>query len=226
MYSRKNCTVSSRDVQQWAQNQIGEYLSIKDYGKKCTQDVLLKVLLLAAAGITSIGAVCKNLSDAPTAQAILAALRATLPDLATLERQDFRVGEGSISSAAISPDGEWALFSSASGRSAREVFLTRFPSGEGEWQVSIDGAWETAFSPDGSEIHFVDREQRLYRVTLQTEPEVILGAPELLGQAQDGTTLTGMSAAGSGRFLATQALGSSDGDLVIVLGWAAELAGR
>ena len=87
MHSRKNCTVSSRDVQQWAQNQIGEHLSIKDHGKKCTQDVLLKVLLLAAAGITSIGAICKKLSGAPTSQAILAALRATLPDLATLERQ-------------------------------------------------------------------------------------------------------------------------------------------
>jgi hypothetical protein len=42
--------------------------------------------------------------------------------------------------------------------------------GEGEWQVSVDGATSAAFSPDGSKIYYVNR-QKLYRITLQTEPE-------------------------------------------------------
>jgi serine/threonine protein kinase len=142
-------------------------------------------------------------------------------DLTSLERRAFRVGDKDFSlSASVSPDGEWALLSSAG-----TVLLTRFPSGEGEWQVSPDGGSNAAFSPGGSEIHFVS-DRKLYRVSLQAEPEVFLGAPELIGRAEEGTTLHGTSEEGSGRFLATQTEGSIDGDLVVVLGWAAELAGR
>ncbi|MFT5153050.1 MAG: hypothetical protein ACI841_003049 [Planctomycetota bacterium] len=142
-------------------------------------------------------------------------------DLTSLERRDFRVGDKDFGlSGSVSPDGEWALI-----RSGGKILLSRFPSGEGEWQVSPDGGSNAAFSADGSEIHFVsDRE--LYRVSLQTEPEVILGTPELIGRAEEGTTLHGASEKGSSRFLATQTAGSIDGDLVVVLGWAAELAGR
>ncbi len=141
-------------------------------------------------------------------------------DLTSLERRDFRVGDETLLSPSISPDGEWAVFSSA-----QEVFLTRFPGGEGEWQVSTDGGREAAFSPDGSEIHFVN-DRKLYRVSLQTEPDVLLGAPEFIGQAEEGTKLYATSEEGSGRFLATQTLGAIDGDLVVVLGWASELGGR
>jgi len=109
--------------------------------------------------------------------------------------------------------------------SAGTVLLSRFPSGEGEWQVSPDGGSKAAFSRDSSEIHFVS-DRNLYRVSLQTEPEVILGAPELIGRAEEGTHLNGISEEESDRFLATRTVGSIDGNLVVVLGWAAELAGR
>ncbi len=142
-------------------------------------------------------------------------------DLSTLERTPFRLGDKGFGfDAAISPDGRWAVLSSAG-----DIFLTRFPSGEGEWQVSTDGGYDAAFSPDGSAIHFT-HQRHLYRVTLQTDPDVILGTPELLGRADENVKPTGRSAADSGRFLATQVAGSTGQNLVVVLGWARELAGR
>ncbi|MDF1837890.1 MAG: hypothetical protein P1V35_08480, partial [Planctomycetota bacterium] len=147
-------------------------------------------------------------------------------DLTSGERSDFRVGKSLPYTARISPDGKWALYTSSYESNPGEAFLTHFPSGEGEWQVSINGAMEAEFSPDGSEIHYVNKERELYRVALETDPEPILGPPQLIGQAEEGTTLYGPSEASSGRFLAMQELGSNDGDLVIVLGWASKLAGR
>ncbi|MEQ8768293.1 MAG: protein kinase, partial [Planctomycetota bacterium] len=141
-------------------------------------------------------------------------------DLESLERRQIRADLKDNAYSSISPDGEWVLF-----RIGREVVLNRFPSGEGEWQVSTEGGTDAAFAPDGSAIYFV-ADRALYRVSLQTEPEVQLGAPELLGRAENGTHLTGMRDKGSDRFLATQAVGSADGNLVVVLGWASELAGR
>lgn len=147
-------------------------------------------------------------------------------DRTSLEQTDFRIGTGDPLFDSISPDGKWALYLSAEGTNASELFLTRFPSGEGEWQVSIGGAEGAAFSPDGSAIHLVDMDRELYRVALQTEPELTLGTPELLGQAEKGTTLFCSSEDGTGRFLAMQESGSLDGELVVVLGWASKLAGR
>ncbi len=141
-------------------------------------------------------------------------------DLATLERRVIRADLEDNAYSSISPDGEWVLF-----WIGREVVLTRFPSGEGEWQVSTEGGTDAAFAPDGSAIYFV-ADRALYRVSLQTEPGVLLGAPELIGRAEEGTHLTGMREKGSDRFLATHAEGSADGNLVVVLGWTSELAGR
>ena len=141
-------------------------------------------------------------------------------DLNTLERRPFRIGTDVDPRASLSHDGEWLLFTSAG-----NVLLSRFPSGEGEWQVSPDGGSGGAFSPDGSEITFVDG-RNLYRVSLQTEPEVLLGAPELIGRTEEGTNPTVLRETGSGRFLATQTRGATGENLVVVLGWASELAGR
>jgi len=142
-------------------------------------------------------------------------------DLTTLERRRLRVGSQEVGGGSISPDGRWALFTGA-----KQEFLTRFPSGEGEWQVSTESGFGPAvFSPDGSEIHFV-RGKKLYRVSLQTDPEVVLGAPELIGQADEKTKLFSVSDEGTGRFIAAQSLGSVDENIVVVLGWASAIAGR
>jgi len=142
-------------------------------------------------------------------------------DLTTLERRPFRIGDEEFSFAAsISPSGEWAVLASGG-----KVLLTRFPSGEGEWQVSPDGGWDADFSSDGTAIHFVN-ERDVYRVSLQTEPDVVLGMPELLGHAEEGMSPTGRSHAKSGRFLASQEMEATGENLVVVLGWTSELMRR
>jgi serine/threonine-protein kinase len=51
----------------------------------------------------------------------------------------------------LSPDGHWLAFvTDESGR--REVYVRPFPTGEGRWQVSIDGGIEPRWSKNGHEI--------------------------------------------------------------------------
>ena len=71
----------------YAKSWLGEKLSIGDHGPKCTKTVVLEVLLLAAARLTSIFDVCKDLSRAPTGKAVSDALLATLPAVVKLEKE-------------------------------------------------------------------------------------------------------------------------------------------
>jgi Tol biopolymer transport system component len=53
----------------------------------------------------------------------------------------------------LSPDGHWLAYSSTeSGR--EEIYVTRFPSGEGRWQISQNGGTFPVWSGDGREIFF------------------------------------------------------------------------
>ena len=54
MSSRKNYTINSQEVHGYAKSWLSEKLSIKDHGHKCTKSVIVEILLLAAARITSI----------------------------------------------------------------------------------------------------------------------------------------------------------------------------
>jgi hypothetical protein len=79
MRSRKNSTISCRDVHTHAQNWFASALRLEDHGPQCTASVLLNILLLAVTGTKSLFAVCMNLWNAPTDQAVRNALRAQLP---------------------------------------------------------------------------------------------------------------------------------------------------
>ena len=62
MRSRKIHTVSSRGVQALAQAWLSESLKLEDHGWKCTADVIWKVVLLAAARLSSLFAACRDLA--------------------------------------------------------------------------------------------------------------------------------------------------------------------
>jgi putative transposase len=62
-------------------------LRLEYEGTKCTASTLLQVLLIAAARVVSIFAVCRDLADAPSDQTIRNALAASLPGLPELERR-------------------------------------------------------------------------------------------------------------------------------------------
>jgi serine/threonine-protein kinase len=69
---------------------------------------------------------------------------------------------------AISPDGRWlAYISDETG--ANEVYVRPFPSPTGgRWQVSNAGGTSPAWSPDGSELFFIDNANRMVAADLRT----------------------------------------------------------
>ncbi|MCA9292392.1 MAG: protein kinase [Phycisphaerales bacterium] len=77
---------------------------------------------------------------------------------------------------ALSPKGDLLLYSSTDAGKPN-VFCTRFPSGEGKWQVSEDGAEWAFWSPDGSAVYFKDLESVLVRVAVTRDPEIRFGVP-------------------------------------------------
>ncbi len=82
--------------------------------------------------------------------------------------------------ARFSPDGEWiAYISNESGRF--ELYLTRFPSGEGKWQLSVEGAdWAIGWKEDSSEIYFLDLEGALSSVRIELGDNVVADRPQRL----------------------------------------------
>jgi Tol biopolymer transport system component len=70
----------------------------------------------------------------------------------------------------LSPDGRWLAYSSTeSGR--EEIYVTRFPSGAGKWQVSQNGGTFPAWRQDGKEIFFIGLAGGLQSATVNTKSD-------------------------------------------------------
>ncbi len=77
---------------------------------------------------------------------------------------------------ALSPDGKFlAYVSDESG--AEQVYVTRFPSGEGKWQVSTEIGILPRWSPDGSRLYFVNSRACILEAEFSREGRVIIGSP-------------------------------------------------
>lgn len=88
MRSRTSHTISSRDVHGWALNWLLQAKLLKDHGWLCTATIVWNLVLRAAARSISISAACRDLSDAPSDQAVMSALQEGLPrTLSVLERR-------------------------------------------------------------------------------------------------------------------------------------------
>lgn len=88
MRSRTSHTISSSQVHQCASSWLREGVKLKDHGWKCTSAVVWSVVLRAAAQMTSISAACRDLSGAPSDEAVFTALEEGLPrTLRALENQ-------------------------------------------------------------------------------------------------------------------------------------------
>jgi serine/threonine-protein kinase len=127
----------------------------------------------------------------------------------------------------IAPDGQYLAYqSNESGR--EEVYVRRFPSGEGRWQVSATGGTAPRWSPKGNELFFV-ADDDLMVVDVQTQPAFRLGTPKRLFSARP-LNLSSMSdydvSADGRRILVVQREGSATTPRIAVIqNWYREFAG-
>ena len=86
MRSRKDSSLSCTQVHRWALDWLLQARLLPDHGPVCTAVAIWNVLLHAAARLTSLLAACRDLSAAPSQQAVFHALQDGLPrTLAVLE---------------------------------------------------------------------------------------------------------------------------------------------
>lgn len=89
-------TITPHDIHHHAAQLCQRHLRFQDHGPVCTALNLLTVLFYAAARIISRAAACASLRDAPSDSALHAALMATLPDSAELQRRLNRALQGDL----------------------------------------------------------------------------------------------------------------------------------
>jgi hypothetical protein len=90
---------------------------------------------------------------------------------------DIKIGNANPWNSSLSPDGSLVAYSSnQSGES--EVFLERIDGQSGLWQVSTEGGSGPFWSADGARLFFT-AEDALLGATVQTEPAVQIGMPEV-----------------------------------------------
>jgi putative transposase len=87
MRSQREYIITKAEVHAYAEDWLGTALRFEYQGYKCTTAVLLQILLIAAARVVSLFAVCRDLADAPSDQTVRNALAATLPEIIELERR-------------------------------------------------------------------------------------------------------------------------------------------
>jgi len=133
----------------------------------------------------------------------------------------------------LSPDDRWMAYTSdQSGR--REVYVRPFPSGDGEWKISLDGGEQPRWRNDGRELYFVraDGTMMAAAVTAAFAPraEFIAQPPQPLFKTHLVPTLRGVlfqydvSPDGK-RFLldSTSENSSSAASLAVIVNWVSRL---
>lgn len=103
---------------------------------------------------------------------------------------------------ALSPDGNFlAYVSDESGQ--QEVYVTRFPSGEGKWQVSTEIGFFPAWSLDGKRLYFIGTDVNLLEVEFSRGDRIMIGPPRIVvdGAAMSINPYSGYSVLPDGKSL-------------------------
>jgi putative transposase len=87
MRSQGQYIVTKDEVYGYANEWLSAGLRLEWNGYKCTTPVIFQILLIAAARVVSVFAVCQDLADAPCSRTVYNGLLATLPDRGMLERR-------------------------------------------------------------------------------------------------------------------------------------------
>lgn len=107
-----------------------------------------------------------------------------------------------------------------------EVYVTRFPSGEGKWPISTNGGVAPKWSAQGDELFYVE-EDRLMAVSVETTSRFRARQPETVFEVRPVQAprlrFTGYDVSADGqRFVVVQNVGESRPMLTIVENWLRE----
>ena len=122
--------------------------------------------------------------------------------------------------AAVSPDGQWAAFTSLESGTA-EVHVRRFPAADagGEWKVSSGGGQRARWSGDGRTIYYHGVDGKTIRAV-----HVTPGANFTIGSTETVMTVPALGIAWdvdrrSGRMVVTQPVNSAAAQIVVIQHW-------
>lgn len=123
--------------------------------------------------------------------------------------------------ARFSPDGNWiGYLSNEAGR--YDLYLTRFPSGEGKWQLSKDGAdWLLGWNNAGTELYFLDTDGDLVAVKVELGDQVVVDLPQKLFPVRAGDTWAHMPDGASFIFGAPDE-SAAEVPITLILNWQSE----
>jgi hypothetical protein len=92
--------------------------------------------------------------------------------------------EPSIGSPSLAPDGHFLAYEQRQPGGGVEIFMTRFPNGEGQWQISRGGGTVPLWARNTGELFFVGGKtggvRSLMASSIRLTPEVAIGAPVTL----------------------------------------------
>ena len=136
--------------------------------------------------------------------------------------------QGLQTSGQISPDGKFVAFTMAAS-SGPQVFIVPFPSGNGMWQVSLDGGHWPRWRRDGKELYFVSPRNVLTAVEIHAKADGLeVGHPIPLFSFRPGRIyrlgMVGYDVTPDGRrFLLNAAADENNRPLTLLVNWEEEL---
>jgi serine/threonine-protein kinase len=123
-------------------------------------------------------------------------------------------------SPALSPDGTLLAYTSGEATGS-QVFLRRYPEGDGRWQVSTNGGRDPVWNATGGTIYFRAASE-IFAVDVSRSPEIALSTPRHIRKPATLVTHAGFDISRDGtRLLVPQrtAADTTRAALVVVQGW-------
>ncbi len=127
---------------------------------------------------------------------------------------------------ALSPDGRWLAYGSNANKKD-EIYVRSFPGGGGQWQISITGGTEPAWSHSGRELFYRDAGGMLVAAAVRADPEFHVVSRQPLFSASayrtDGRNRGYAVALDDQSFLFVDPQQPPTGELTVALNWFEEL---